>query len=249
MSNEQTPDEWVTSRCDWLVDVGILQNGCGTFDVIIRVDGSYADLETAKHYAERHREQIKGMVRRLYRDRGWRIARPVDPPWPFSDEPEPVAAVHSGPDFPPFDPYGVVELLADYRHNLPTDILRSLAGIWFCASAARFGRPHEPFWEDHDAAAYAEHNDAECEDESHPERGPGFLIEKFCEHTDRAGYYGNDFDAVGDAAEFLAWIAEDSNRAAAWDAIRKRYKRDDQELILGALRQNPGLGRRDPDVA
>lgn len=163
MSIERTPQEWVESRGDWLMDVTVVENGFGTFDVAIRVDGSYADRKSAEHFAERHREEIHGMVRRLHRERGWRPPSPIDPPWPFGGElsavvPEPeILEVHVG------DHVDAANLLHACRHQLPNDVLRSLQSIWFCASAARFGQPYEPFWEDQDAAAYAEHNTAECE--------------------------------------------------------------------------------------
>lgn len=62
--------------------------------------------------------------------------------------------------------YQAVDTLFRCRHELPPDILRSLASIWFCASAARYGRPHEEFWELDDEAAYAAHNVATCDREN-----------------------------------------------------------------------------------
>jgi hypothetical protein len=63
------------------------------------------------------------------------------------------------------DVYPAVEVLFRERHRLPSDVLRSLAGIWTCASAARYGEPHERFWEDED---FTGHDPAACEAESRP---------------------------------------------------------------------------------
>lgn len=51
------------------------------------------------------------------------------------------------------------------RHSLPPDVLRTLACVWQCASAARYGEPHEEFWADQDDF-YASHDDDACEDEN-----------------------------------------------------------------------------------
>jgi hypothetical protein len=63
--------------------------------------------------------------------------------------------------------YAAVEVLAHYRHSLTPDVLRSLADIWVCASAARWGRPYETWWLDMDdpevAALYTGHDVAACE--------------------------------------------------------------------------------------
>lgn len=56
--------------------------------------------------------------------------------------------------------YAAVEVLYAARHRLDPDVLRSLAGIYVCASAARYHEPYEAFWEDADWAA---HDTAECE--------------------------------------------------------------------------------------
>ncbi|MDN5918072.1 MAG: hypothetical protein L0I76_23745 [Pseudonocardia sp.] len=51
-----------------------------------------------------------------------------------------------------------VDLLFRVRHDLTPDVLRSLASIWTCASAARYGAPHERFWElDAEGHFYDEH--------------------------------------------------------------------------------------------
>jgi hypothetical protein len=63
--------------------------------------------------------------------------------------------------------HDAVEVLFAQRHDLPPDVLRSLADIWVCASAARYGEPHEPFWED---AEFTGHDLAACEAESGPAR-------------------------------------------------------------------------------
>lgn len=66
--------------------------------------------------------------------------------------------------------YGAVETLFRHRHHLAPDVLRSLASIWVCASAARYGAPHETFWLE-DEAAYSEHDVAECESGIAPGEG------------------------------------------------------------------------------
>lgn len=50
MSEELTSQDWVASRDAWLLDVGLVRNGYGTYDVVARVDGSYANLEDARHF-------------------------------------------------------------------------------------------------------------------------------------------------------------------------------------------------------
>lgn len=57
--------------------------------------------------------------------------------------------------------YQAVELLLKCRHQLPPDILRSLASIWVCGSAARYNAPHEEFWIF--TELFTEHDVAECE--------------------------------------------------------------------------------------
>jgi hypothetical protein len=69
---------------------------------------------------------------------------------------------------PPVDPVAAaVEVLAVCRHSLTPDVLRSLADIWVCASAARWGKPYKTWWLDlgdpEVAAMYTEHDVAECE--------------------------------------------------------------------------------------
>src|SRR5262245_46228897 len=39
-----------------------------------------------------------------------------------------------------------VEVLFHWRHTLTPDLLRSLQNIYLCASAARYGAPHETDW-------------------------------------------------------------------------------------------------------
>lgn len=56
-----------------------------------------------------------------------------------------------------------VEVLFAKRHSLPNDVLRSLAGIWICASAARFGEPYEDAWPDADSPRYRNHDVERCE--------------------------------------------------------------------------------------
>ncbi len=55
-----------------------------------------------------------------------------------------------------------VEVLYESRHSLPPDVLRSLAAIWTCASAASYGKPYEEFWVGIDAELAA-HDIEECE--------------------------------------------------------------------------------------
>lgn len=65
---------------------------------------------------------------------------------------------------PPDPVYEAVELLFRHRHNLAPDVLRSLADIWSCASAARYGEPHEEFWTAlAEEGFYGTHDTAECE--------------------------------------------------------------------------------------
>lgn len=60
-----------------------------------------------------------------------------------------------------------VNLLFRARHHLTPDVLRSLASVWECGSAARYGAPHERFWE-LDPSFYTDHDVAECEAENQP---------------------------------------------------------------------------------
>lgn len=62
--------------------------------------------------------------------------------------------------------YAACAVLFRCRHELPSDILRSLADIWICASAARFGAPFETWWWDDQDEVYRDHDTAECEAES-----------------------------------------------------------------------------------
>lgn len=90
----ETPEGWFTTRGDWLADVSVVRNGYGTYDVVARVDGSYAELSDAERQAELHRGRIGRMLARFYRERGWSRPAPVVPEWPFgrdlaASEPEP----------------------------------------------------------------------------------------------------------------------------------------------------------------
>lgn len=73
----------------------------------------------------------------------------------------------AGDPAPLFDPdqvlpvYAATELLFERRHSLSANELRLVERIWCCASAARYGAPHEQFWDDLDEHL-AEHNLAEC---------------------------------------------------------------------------------------
>lgn len=60
--------------------------------------------------------------------------------------------------------YRAVEVLFYARHSLPSDVLRSLDCIVFCAPAAQFGEPYERNMRD--LAEYAEHDVARCKAES-----------------------------------------------------------------------------------
>ena len=46
--------------------------------------------------------------------------------------------------------YDAAEVLFEHRHDLPSDILRTIQNVWTCASQARFGEPYEAFWEHHE---------------------------------------------------------------------------------------------------
>ncbi|SFO40326.1 hypothetical protein SAMN05216207_10524 [Pseudonocardia ammonioxydans] len=59
-----------------------------------------------------------------------------------------------------------------HRHHLPADVLRSLADIWLCATAARLPQASpDRFWED-DADFYAGHDTVSCS-LRHPGHRPG----------------------------------------------------------------------------
>lgn len=60
-----------------------------------------------------------------------------------------------------------VNLLFRARHHLTPDVLRSLASVWECGCAARYGAPHERFWE-LDPSFYTDHDVVECETENRP---------------------------------------------------------------------------------
>jgi NTP pyrophosphatase (non-canonical NTP hydrolase) len=59
------------------------------------------------------------------------------------------------------DPYQAVSALYRYRHHLTPDLLRSLAYIWVCGSAARYGEPYET-WQFEDLDLYRTHDTAQC---------------------------------------------------------------------------------------
>lgn len=61
--------------------------------------------------------------------------------------------------------YEAANLLFRHRHNLAPDVLRTLASVWQCGSASRYGEPHEEFWADQDDF-YAGHDVDECEAEN-----------------------------------------------------------------------------------
>lgn len=58
--------------------------------------------------------------------------------------------------------YEAVEVLYRNRHNLPSDLIRTLQAIWICRSAAYYQGPGEKFWEDFD---WSIHNVGQCEAE------------------------------------------------------------------------------------
>jgi len=60
-----------------------------------------------------------------------------------------------------------VDVLFRNRHHLAPDALRSLQSIYLCASAARYGEPHEAGWLE-DAEFYAAHDVAGCEEDDQP---------------------------------------------------------------------------------
>ncbi|MBN9758875.1 hypothetical protein Ae406Ps2_3009c [Pseudonocardia sp. Ae406_Ps2] len=58
------------------------------------------------------------------------------------------------------------DLLFEMRHHLTPDVIRTLAEVWTCASAARYGAPQERFWEPDTAGdPFADHDTFSCEDE------------------------------------------------------------------------------------
>lgn len=69
--------------------------------------------------------------------------------------------------------YDAVEVLYAHRHTLPNDALRSLQGIYLCASAARFGELYEPIDEEEFRATYLDHDVAGCEAEDGEVRDTG----------------------------------------------------------------------------
>lgn len=65
------------------------------------------------------------------------------------------------PTAPPALPVDVGDLWV-HRHLLPADILRTLADIWICASAARMPAvAPDRFWDD-DPGFYARHDTVDC---------------------------------------------------------------------------------------
>lgn len=75
-------------------------------------------------------------------------------------------ATNGAPMPEPVDPVReAVNLLHRCRHELEPDVLRTLAEAWACASAARYGEPHEEFWTElAEDGFYAAHDVGECED-------------------------------------------------------------------------------------
>jgi hypothetical protein len=57
-----------------------------------------------------------------------------------------------------------IEVLFAERHSLGPDVLRSIQHIWHCASAARYDGPYEAW--DYGPDFYADHDTAECEDDT-----------------------------------------------------------------------------------
>ncbi len=67
--------------------------------------------------------------------------------------------------------YAAASVLFRARHQLPPDLLRTLADIWTCGSAAGYGEPHERFWElNDDADFYVAHDVEMCETSPPAER-------------------------------------------------------------------------------
>lgn len=76
-----------------------------------------------------------------------------------------VTILNGGPAPAPPKPPTVREaadVLFRERHRIDADIIRTLADIWACASAAAYGEPHETWFTD-DPAFYAAHDTAACE--------------------------------------------------------------------------------------
>lgn len=73
----------------------------------------------------------------------------------------------AGDPSPPTSPaqalpvYEATTVLFERRHRLDPGELRLLERIWCCASAARYGAPHERFWDDLDEQL-TDHNLTEC---------------------------------------------------------------------------------------
>lgn len=59
-----TPAEWFRVRLDRPPDLRVLQNPYGAWDVLLRVDGGYADPGDALGAAELHREEIERLAGR-----------------------------------------------------------------------------------------------------------------------------------------------------------------------------------------
>lgn len=75
------------------------------------------------------------------------------------------AETGTGPVAAPDPVAAAIEVLFAARHDLTPGALRSLADIWSCGSAARYGAPHEEFW-DLAPDFYTEHDTASCEAEN-----------------------------------------------------------------------------------
>lgn len=69
--------------------------------------------------------------------------------------------------------YEAMDVLHSARHRLSSDVLRSLHGIWICASAARFGEPYEHWTWEENTTLCREHDTAECEAPPPPRKCEG----------------------------------------------------------------------------
>lgn len=63
--SDLTPEQWLLIHLDSPPDLRVLQNPYGAWDVLLRVDGGYADPVDALAAAEKHRVEIEGLVGRL----------------------------------------------------------------------------------------------------------------------------------------------------------------------------------------
>lgn len=60
-----TPEQWLICRLDSPPDLRLLQNPHGSWDVLLCVDGGYADPVDALAVTEKHREEIEELVRQV----------------------------------------------------------------------------------------------------------------------------------------------------------------------------------------